>query len=239
MTNAEKFVNTYNEIDNWLSKRGNYDKYVPYAKKIKYLASKDTRLKLFREDLLSYGELRNAIVHNSLKRDEIIAEPHKRVVKRFDYILEELKNPEKVFPRFSEQITMLSPSSYINPLLEQMDEAIFVQVPVFEQGGIVDILNCQTVVRWLADQMLPSGRLDISNARISALLPYIQYKQNFRFIEKGATLYEAYEAFVDHKEESKNHLDALFISEDGSNKSKILGLITLDEIVGALGVKEL
>jgi predicted transcriptional regulator len=239
MKASEDFINIYNDIDNLLTQFGKYDRYVAYAKKVKTLSGKDARLKLFKDDLLSYGELRNAIVHNSIKRNEIIAEPHKRVVDRFRYILEQLKNPDKVYPRFSEQIILVSPASYVNALLKQMQAASFVQVPVFEQGKIVDIINCQTVVRWLADNIQPSGNLDIDALTVKELVPYIEYKRNFRFISKAASLYEAYEVFVEHKNSTNNHLDGLFISENGDENSKILGLITLDEIVGALGIKEL
>ncbi|MDG1298124.1 MAG: hypothetical protein P8P48_13350 [Saprospiraceae bacterium] len=239
MKASEDFINTYNDIDAWLSKEGKYDRYVSYSKKIKSLQSKDTRLKLFKDDLLSYGELRNAIVHNDIRNKEIIAEPHKRVVERFKYILEELENPEKVYPRFSEQITMLSPTSYINTLLAQMEQESFVQVPIFDRGKILDIINCQTVVRWMADCIKPSGDLDVNAVKIKALLPYVEFKRNFKFIEKSATLYEAYACFVEHRKSADIHLDGLFISADGQENSKILGLITLDEIVGALGIKEL
>lgn len=238
MKKSEEFVDIYNEVDNWLTRTGKYDKYVSYSKKIKNLSPKDTRIRLFREDLLSYGELRNAIVHNSLKRNEIIAEPHERVVTRYKYILEELKHPEKVYPKFKEDISMLSPSSFINALLLQMKKSSFIQVPIFDRGAIIDIVNCQTVVRWLADEIHPSGSLDVEQTKISALLPFVQYKRNFKYIQKGASIYEAYEDFVEHKKEAKVHLDALYITERG-DESKILGLITLDEIVGALGIREL
>jgi len=239
MTAAEEFVDLYNKIDNWLGKAGKYDRYVSYSRKIKNLQKKDSRIRLYKDDLLSYGELRNAIVHNSLKQDEIIAEPHQRVVDRYRFIYKELSEPETVYPKYGEMIIKVQPGDFINALVQQFSKSGFAQIPVFDGPDLVEIINSQTMSRWVAAKMESYGKLNQSAVKVADILPYVKYPKNFSFISADQSIYDAYDKFTAHQIAHKRHLDGLFITKNKSENSKIVGLITLDEIVGALPLESL
>src|SRR5690606_8371555 len=98
MGNAERFINTYNKIEAFLNKKENYDSYASFSYKVKN--SKNKVVRRFKDDLISFGELRNAIVHNPNHGGKPIAEPYKITVEKLDDLYERITNPKKVIPTF-------------------------------------------------------------------------------------------------------------------------------------------
>lgn len=98
MKNSEKYLDIYNKIDNYLKKYDNYDSYVNFAQKVKNTKNKVAQR--YRDELLSFGELRNAIVHNPKIGNKAIAEPHEETVSRISELYDKISNPKKVIPEF-------------------------------------------------------------------------------------------------------------------------------------------
>ena len=93
--NAEQFVQIYNQIDEFMkNKLGQDSSGGSYSTRIRILAKQDACFKKYQDILISYGELRNAIVHD-YGRDEyrIIAEPYIEEVERYQMVKEELMKP--------------------------------------------------------------------------------------------------------------------------------------------------
>lgn len=86
-------LETYNNLDQYLKKEIRADDCVSYANKVK--ESKNTVVNRFKDELLSFGTLRNAIVHNPKIDNKAIAEPHDSTVLRFNEIYEMITNPKK------------------------------------------------------------------------------------------------------------------------------------------------
>ncbi|MFM2018962.1 MAG: hypothetical protein RL007_2618, partial [Bacteroidota bacterium] len=95
MNNAERFIDIYNKVDKLL-KDIDREEYQSYSSKIRI--SKNPIIKAFKEKLIDYGELRNAIVHNPKIGGKFIAEPLTEIVDDFEAVLLKLQNPKKVIP---------------------------------------------------------------------------------------------------------------------------------------------
>jgi len=81
-SNAYRFIRAYNELDHFMDQKLNRDsRYNSYYQRIIELSKRDSTLRKHKLILHSFGELRNAIVHD-FGRDnmEIIAEPHLKQV---------------------------------------------------------------------------------------------------------------------------------------------------------------
>src|SRR5699024_11877381 len=74
-------------------------------------------LKRYRDDLLEFAELRNAIVHNRIDTDYAIAEPHLSVVESIEAIEQEITEPKKVYPLFSRKVIIFQESDSLRELL--------------------------------------------------------------------------------------------------------------------------
>ena len=229
MNNSEKFLETYNNLDQYLKKEIRADDYVSYANKVKN--SKNTVVNRFKDELLSFGTLRNAIVHNPKIDNKAIAEPHDRTVERFNEIYEIINNPKKVIPIFQFDVLGANKDDYINDILKQMKQKSFSQFPVLDSNeAIIELINNNTISRWLASEIDENGTIIIDGVTVEKLIPEIEFKRNYKFISRDTSIYKAYDLFLNHINEKERNLDVLFITHNGKETEKLLGLITISDL---------
>ncbi|WP_282054528.1 CBS domain-containing protein [Maribacter luteus] len=229
MTNSEKFLDYYNKIDSYLKKSDNHDSFVTYGQKIKNTNNKVVLR--FKDELISFGELRNAIVHNPKIGNKAIAEPHDNTVLRIEELYEKISNPLKVIPEFQFRVLGAKQEDFINEILIEMKKHSFSQFPVYnENGSVCELINNNTISRWLSSQLEENGTIIIDNVKIKDLLPEIEFKKNYKFISRNTSIFEAYDLFIKQINEKHKSLDVLFVTHSGSPIEKILGLITIEDI---------
>jgi predicted transcriptional regulator len=229
MTNSETFLDTYNKIDSFLKKIENYDSYVNFAQKVKN--SRNPVIQRFKDELISFGELRNAIVHNPKIGNQAIAEPHENTVTRIQEIHEKITNPKKVIPEFQFKVLGARKNDYINKILVDMKKESFSQFPVYDENEFVcEVITNNTISRWLSSQIEENGTVLIEYIKIENLISEIEFKENYRFIPRNTSIYEAYDLFINQINRKKRNLDVLFITNSGKQNEKLLGLITIEDI---------
>lgn len=227
--NSEDFLNSYNKIDGYLKKSDNHDSFVTFSQKIK--TTKNKVVQRFKDELLSFGELRNAIVHNPRIGDKAIAEPHENTVLRIAELYEIISNPKKVIPEFQFKVLGAKKEDFINYILIEMKTQSFSQFPIFdENGSVYELINNNTISRWLSSQLEENGTIIIDNVKIIDLIPEIEFKGNYKFVSRNTSIYEAYDLFINQINNKQRNLDVLFITHSGRTDEKILGLITIEDI---------
>lgn len=229
MNNSEKFLETYNNLDQYLKKEIGADDYVSYANKVR--GSKNIVVTRLKDELLSFGSLRNAIVHNPKIDNKAIAEPHDSTVLRFNEIYKMITNPKKVIPTFQFDVVGAHKNDYINDILKKMKRKSFSQFPVFDSNQtIIELINNNTISRWLASEIDENGTIIIDGVTVEKLIPEIELEGNYKFISRNTSIYEAYDLFLKHINEKERNLDVLFITHNGRETEKLLGLITISDL---------
>ena len=229
MTNSEKFLDIYNKIDDYLKKSDGYDSYVNFAQKVKNTKNKVAQR--FKDELLSFGELRNAIVHNPKIGNKAIAEPHENAVMRISELYDKISNPKKVIPEFQFPVLGAKKEEFINDILVEMKDSSFSQFPVLDDNeNVCEIINTNTISRWISSQMEENGTIMIDNVKIIDLLPEIEFSENYKFVSRNTSIYEAYDLFISQINKKQRNLDCLFITHSGKKNEKLLGLITIEDI---------
>ena len=87
--NSRRFIKAYNQIDSALRIQGDMKRSISYTEAIRKAARTNSLVAKYEDQLIDFGRLRNAIVHNS-NPDLVIAEPHDDVVEEY-----ERDNPDK------------------------------------------------------------------------------------------------------------------------------------------------
>jgi len=229
MSNAEEFLQYYNLIDQFIKNNDGYDTYVNFSQKVK--SSKNKVVLKFKDELLSLGALRNAIVHNPKIKGDPIAEPHVETVNKIKSLYLKITNPKKVIPTFQFQILGAKEEDFINSILIEMKKRSFSQFPVFnENEKVVELINTNTIARWLSENMEDNGTILTENVRVKDLIPLIEFKQNYKFISRQTSVYEAYDLFIEQIIRKKRNLDVLFITNTGKKNEDLLGLVTIEDI---------
>lgn len=217
MDNAEKFIDTYNKIESFINKSEDYDSYATYSYKIKN--SKNRVVQRFKDELISLGELRNAIVHNPKYGNKPIAEPYEKTVDRIEELYSKITNPKKVIPLFQFDVLGAEKEDFINEILIEMKTKSFSQFPVFnEKKEVIELINTNTISRWLANKIEKDGTIMIEKSKIKDLIPEIEFKENYEIISRSTSIYEAYERFIEQINKKGRNLDVIFITHSGGGK---------------------
>ena len=231
--NSEEFVEYYNLIDKYLKNEGGYDSYASFSEKIK--GSKNKVVKRFKDELISLGELRNAIVHTPKISGRIIADPHPETVVEIKKLYHMITNPKRVIPAFQFEVLGANENEFINDILIKMKENSFSQFPIFnEEGQVIELINTNTIARWLSDKVGENGTIMLEKARVKDLIFSIEFKKNYRFISRETSVFEAYDIFINQIVLKRRNLDALLISHSGKETEKLLGIITIEDIAAEI-----
>lgn len=229
MKNSDTFLDYFNKIESILKKEIKVDEHVTFSQKIKF--SKNKTVARYKDELLSLADLRNAIVHSPKLGGKTIAEPHIETVERIKYLYEIINNPKKVIPEFQFSVLGAKEDDFINNILIEIREKSFSQFPIFdENNNVVEIITNNTISRWLSKKIEENGTILVENVKVKELISEIEFKNNYKFISKNRSVYEAYDYFIDHMNQKNQNLDVIFITETGKEKEKLLGLITIEDI---------
>ena len=98
---ADIFLSTFNRIEKELKRQLGNPVNMSFSEAVRRLSKRrDNLIGDSENDLLQLAQLRNAIVHDQVADDFVIAEPNDWAVTRIKQIEESLLRPEKVLPRF-------------------------------------------------------------------------------------------------------------------------------------------
>lgn len=229
MTNAQKFINCYNELDKAFAKALDQSEYVSFSQRIRELVLRNPVVRRYKEDLYLLGNLRNAISHNTID-SKPIAEPLAETVELIEKILQEFKNPPKVIPSFQFEVYSVDDETPLMELLQEMKSQDFSQAPLLDDSGNVkEVISTNTISRWLFDQM-KQEEIILPGVKVDELAPYIETKQNYVLISRNTTIFEAAELFIKKSKEKKNKLDCLIVTHSGKPTEKLMGIVCIEDI---------
>ncbi len=223
---AEDFISAFNTIEAELKRMYERDeRWVTFSQLVISLQQKHSVVRRYANDLLEFAELRNAIVH-SRRENSLIAYPLESTVHEIKKIVEAILRPPRVIPAFSRSVFTVSPKAYLSDALTLMAKENISQIPVMATNNvIIEVLNGNSIARWLSKQKTVSP----ADIMVENIIPEIEIKNNYKFINKFISIYEAAEIY----EETLNkgwYADAIFINENGRNGHALLGIIVLEDI---------
>lgn len=229
MTNAQKFLDVYNELDKAFGKALNQSEHVPFSQRIRDLIQKNPVVRKYKDDLHQLGNLRNAIAHQS-KGGVPIADPYSETLELIEKILTEFNNPLKVIPRFQFKVFAVQEDTPLMILLGEMKSKDFSQAPLLDRDGtVIEMISTNTISRWLFDQM-KNEEIILPDSKVGELIPSIEIKENYALISRNTTVHEAAEIFIKKSKEKKSKLDCLIISQHGKPSEKLMGIVCIEDI---------
>lgn len=229
MNRAERFIVAFNKIEKYFDQEINDTKYVPFFRAVLRLKKKNAIVNRYSNDLLEYSELRNAIVHERTELNYTIADPHIEVVEAIEKIADEMTAPKLVIPTFRKTLKVIQADLTIKDVLALIRETNFTQFPVYRGKKFTGLLTDKRVLHWIAQHM--NGNFaEILKTPVSELLHNGSDQQNYRFIPRSMSIYEAEEIFL---ATFKKHdgVDALLITENGKSDEKLLGMMTPRDLI--------
>ena len=226
-TNAERFLDTFNLIEKHLKSNYNNGYYRPFSDLVRKASAKEGVIKRYRDELFTYSDLRNVMVHNSRINGKMIAEPHDSIVENIELIWNQIQHPKKV-SKFKKKVFYCFSDDKLSKALKFMHEYKISQIPIIEKGVIIDVLNASHIANWLAakETICPS------EITISEILENAERNHNFEIISGNMTVFDAAEIYKNSymKPPTNWYYDALIITPTGKSDEQLIGIIVLKDI---------
>jgi hypothetical protein len=229
-SNGQRFEEAYNRIDALLRKKIKKDRNVPFSQVVAAAASGDATVRTYKIDLLEYGDLRNAIVHERGRAPILIADPRADVVHRIEEIWDRLSRPRTLRSVPSHgPIHVFSVGDPLPEALTYMRKNDFSQV-IAECARRFVILSAEGIAHWL-EQKSTEDIISLVETRLGQVLDF-EPKYTCIYLSARDTIDEARERFT--KDIDKRVASAL-ITENGRSSEKPINIITpWDFVTGAL-----
>ncbi len=181
----------------------------------------------YEDDLKEFGDLRNAIVHER-SGHRVIAEPNDEAVRTMERIADLLVDPPRVGELFRRRVFHVESDEPIGRAVKVMLDESYSQIPVYDGDEFVGLLTTNTVGRWLGS-CVEDEIFGLEETRIADVLQYTEDEDNYVFLGRRETLFEALQAFASYEERGKR-LEAILITEHGKPSQSLLGIITIWDV---------
>ncbi|MGM8215466.1 CBS domain-containing protein [Bacillaceae bacterium W0354] len=229
MRNSEKFLSTFNKIEKFLNdelKVG--DKYTSFSSSVKKASSRNIVVRRYKDNLLEFAELRNAIVHERTEPEYPIAEPHDSIVELIELVYQELTEPKKVIPLYEREVTAFQATDSLADLLKIVKQSAYSYFPVYEGGQFLGLVTENGITNWLAGTV--EEKVSRKKTPLKEILKYEEGVENYTFMSANATIYEAQQIFQENI--AKNvRFDTILITKNGERHEKLIGIITTWDII--------
>ena len=205
---ADTFLAHFNRIEKWMRERLNNPVNMGFSEMTRRLSRKEKgQIAQFEEDLLQMAQLRNAIVHERIADDFVIAEPNEWAVQRIETIEQALTKPEKVVPKFAKRVTAFEITTSLETLLTIIAKKQYSQFPIYEKGVFKGLITVR-------------GIGHIANRTVRELLASNYKRSNYQFVSIEATVFEVEQMFREQP-----RLEAVLISKSGHPNGELVGIV--------------
>jgi len=225
--NSEKFLTAFTKIEKQLKSRLNNRKDFGFSRSVRTLRNSNAIVRRYSDDLLSFAELRNAIVHNKIDAAYAIAEPHDSIVERIERIENELTHPKLVGSVYSKKVFSFEETDLLADMLVMFREKDLSKFPIYENDMFKGLLTQKGIAKWLANNDKDPEMAKKTSIR--QVLPF-EGQDKYKFIASKASVYRAVELFREQVGRGKR-LEALLITKTGMPNEKLEGIITTWDIL--------
>jgi predicted transcriptional regulator len=215
----------YNTIDAHLRATFQRDNSVPFSA----LVRSQPGLRHADRDLLQLvGDIRNLLVHRQKSPDDYPLVPSASVVQGLEALQHRLLRPERAIPTFQRAVEVLAPSDSLARVLRIIDERSYSQFPIYDGPKFRGLLTENGITRWLATHVTRELSLvDLDEVLVKGVLrEEEQRKANWAFVGRNESVDAIRQQFSE-----KEMLEAVLISQNGSQNEKLLGIATRWDMV--------
>ena len=235
MNNAERFIKAYNALDHGLRTQYNFKRSMAFSDIIRRSVMLNSVIRKYEDDLVDYGRLRNAIVHNG-SETEIIAEPHINIVEKLERIAKLVCTPPRVVDSICRKdVLCVNSNDTLEFVIERISKSGYSNLPVYDGNKLVGIANGQRILDCLGKAIANDKNLDefcktvMIGDVVSSQISDIYYA----IADENITLEEALNLFYKNRK-----MLVILITKNGTDAERPLGIISVSDIMDMNSVME-
>lgn len=222
-SNAKKFINSYNQIDYALRVQHNFKRSMGFSDMIRRAASVNHIVRKYEDDLITFGRLRNAIIHGS--NDEIlIAEPHTDIVEKIEHLERLITTPPKALDVLSEkEVFTVNFDLKLKEVIKKISQSKFSNLPVYKNGELIGVANGQKILNSIGEYLLNNEDLDryLDETKIEKIVENSTDSNYYIVMQSDATVDQVLAEFLANRK-----LLAIIVTKTGTMHEAPLAIIT-------------
>ena len=227
-TNATRFIAAYNQIDYSLRTIYSFKRSMSFSDVIRRSVVLNSVVRKYEEDLIDYGRLRNAIIHNGNKK-YVIAEPHDEVVKQIEGLAALITEPPKALDRVgNKEVIVVNADMHVVKVMELIARTGYSNIPVYNGEKLIGIINARKLLTILGNKVIDDVDLQefVSTTLVAEIVADMGEDYYFMLADKDLTIDAAMNYF-----ENNRKLMVILITKDGKDTGKPLSIISNADIV--------
>lgn len=227
-SNAERFLTAYNSIDYGLRAIYGFKRSMSFSDVIRRSVVLNSVVRKYEDDLIDYGRLRNAIVHQGNNKF-IIAEPHDDIVEKIERLAEIITEPPFAVDMVgTKEVITINHDMNIATAMELIYRTGYSNLPTYDGEKLVGILNARKLVNVLGERIGMGINIEnfIRSTSVGEILPHMGDDYYFMLADQKLTIDNAMNYF-----ENNRKLLIILITKDGKDTGKPLKIISSGDII--------
>ena len=225
-TNARRFIDAYNRLDKGMRDIYNIKPAISFSDCVRKVASVNSVIKKYEDDIIEYGRLRNAIVHKS--GEEVIAEPNTSVVEKLESIARLICTPPRVMDTVANRsVYTCKTTTPLGDVMVEMFQTGYSVVPVYDVDSLVGVINRKMVVEGLGAAIAAKIDLDdLVKMPVSEALDLSSASHSYEVVGSSITIDNILYLF-----QSNRKLSVVIITKKGNYNEPPLGVVVTSDTI--------
>lgn len=227
-TNSDRFIAAYNQIDYSLRTIYDFKRSMSFSDIIRRSVVLNSVVRKYEEDLIDFGRLRNAIIHNGNSK-YTIAEPHDDVVMKIERLAELISEPPVAIDRVgNKEVITINSEMNIALAMELMSRTGYSNLPTYDGEKLIGILNGRKLINILGQKVGEKINLQdfIDKTTVGEIMESMGDDYYFMLADEDLTIDSAMNYF-----ENNRKLLIILITKNGRDNGKPLCIISSADII--------
>lgn len=227
-SNAERFLTAYNNIDYGLRTIYGFKRSMSFSDVVRRSVVLNSVVRKYEDDLIDYGRLRNAIVHQG-NHKFIIAEPHDDIVENIERLAELITEPPLAVDMVgNKEVITINHDMKVADAMDLIYRTGYGNLPTYQGEKLVGILNARKLLSVLGERVNVGVNLEtfVRETAVGEILPQMGDDYYFMLADQKLTIDNAMNYF-----ENNRKLLIILITKDGKDTGKPLKIISNADII--------
>ena len=227
-SNAERFIAAYNNIDYSLRTIYDFKRSMSFSDVVRRSVVLNAVVRKYEEDLIDFGRLRNAIIHQGNSK-YIIAEPHDDIVEKIEKLAYLIAEPPIAMDRVgNKEVITINHDMKLKLAIELIYRTGYSNLPVYTGDKLIGIINGRKMVNVIGQKLCENVNIQnfVEETTVGEIIADMGEDYYFMLANEKLTIDEAMNYF-----ENNRKLLIILITKDGKDTSRPLKIISAADII--------
>ena len=227
-SNAERFIAAYNTIDYSLRTIYNFKRSMSFSDVVRRSVVLNSVVRKYEEDLIDFGRLRNAIIHQGNSK-YIIAEPHDDIVEKIEKLAILISEPPVALDRVGNtEVITINNDMTVGKAIELIYRTGYSNLPTYEGEKLIGVINGRKLINVLGERISAGANVQefLETVTVGEIVSHMGDDYYYMLADEKLSIDSAMNFF-----ENNRKLLIILITKGGKDTGKPLKIISSADII--------